>query len=88
MTASLGNADTITESEAEMAVDIGEWLAEIAVRLNDFSPPTYRTYIGAFEEAYPILTTAREMGAARISKEVLAAFDRRIDELIAYHGLG
>jgi hypothetical protein len=65
---------------------IGRSLAEIAVDVNDFGPPTYRKYIRAFEQAYPVLRQARAIGAARISAEVMAAFDKRIEELGGEHG--
>jgi hypothetical protein len=59
---------TMTTPEA-----IGRSLAAIAVEVNDFGPPTYRKYIRAFEQAYPVLKQARELGPAKIKDEVIAA---------------
>jgi hypothetical protein len=74
---------TMTTPEA-----IGRSLAAIAVEVNDFGPPTYRKYIWAFEQAYPVLKQARELGPAKIKDEVIAAFDKHVEELLEFHGIG
>jgi hypothetical protein len=79
----------MTTSPSKTPEEIGRQLADIAVDVNDFGPPTYRKYIRAFESAYPVLAEVREAFVpAEIADEVLAAFDKRIEELVEEHELG
>lgn len=66
------------------AVKAGTELARLAIRINDFSGPTYQKYFNAFLEAAFI---APSDPSEQWVEEALSAFDEEISRLGAKHDL-